>query len=579
MAEILDIAVTIRPNATVKLLTGVNISADYRNTLYFTSKSNQYTELNKKTKYTLDNFAFIKNNVNGGRLKINYHYSEVLDVNYLMFNTAQDPNKWFYAFVTSVEYANEFMTFINYEIDILQSWLFDINFKPSYIERETVKVDTENCNEFLEELGTGQMLPVISTESNLDFEEEKYHPQVNYGYMVVIQSTINLEKLSTNWNVESVNDLNINVVYEREGHILDGVGTYCLYYSESLSGFIKLVNALRRLGAISNVLATWVYPTCLLEYTMLETHGVEELTDRVYTVMGVVTTSKTFDLPIRPTTCQGATVRNKRLLGYPFTQLIITNNNGSAISLRYEDFYDPETPLCKIFGTSTAEAKVRLVPSNYLGASEGALYNVDSAIDSAPMPSVSWDNDAYAVYLAQNRNTILNNFDKMQINAYTGAIGTAVSSAPRLMAGDVVGVTGSMVNSVLNTKFEVESMLATMEDAKARPDTASGLQSQGLAIQNGKGLFSAYVVQPDLERVKQLDDYFTVYGYGVKRIKEVSLKNRTRWTYIKTADLNITGSVPHSVINTFKTIFNNGVTFWVNNSDVGNYSLDNGSII
>ena len=44
---------------------------------------------------------------------------------------------------------------------------------------------------------------------------------------------------------------------------------------------------------------------------------------------------------------------------------------------------------------------------------------------------------------------------------------------------------------------------------------------------------------------------------------------------MKTIDVNIVGSVPADDMAKIKACYNNGITFWRNGNEVGNYSLDN----
>jgi hypothetical protein len=57
-------------------------------------------------------------------------------VNYVMFQNTSYNVKWFYGFVTKLEYKNATTTYVHFEIDVLQTWMFTMNFKPSYVVRE-----------------------------------------------------------------------------------------------------------------------------------------------------------------------------------------------------------------------------------------------------------------------------------------------------------------------------------------------------------------------------------------------------------------------------------------------------------
>ena len=72
-----------------------------------------------------------------------------------------------------------------------------------------------------------------------------------------------------------------------------------------------------------------------------------------------------------------------------------------------------------------------------------------------------------------------------------------------------------------------------------------------------------------------IDDFFNCYGYATHRVKVPNRNVRPHWTYVKTIDINVESNAPADATNHICSIYDNGITFWVNASEVGNYSLDN----
>lgn len=60
-----------------------------------------------------------------------------------MYQNESFNDKWFYAFITKMEYANNNMTRIEIVTDVWQTWQFDIEFKESFIEREMINVSDD----------------------------------------------------------------------------------------------------------------------------------------------------------------------------------------------------------------------------------------------------------------------------------------------------------------------------------------------------------------------------------------------------------------------------------------------------
>ena len=77
------------------------------------------------------------------------------------------------------------------------------------------------------------------------------------------------------------------------------------------------------------------------------------------------------------------------------------------------------------------------------------------------------------------------------------------------------------------------------------------------------------------EFVTIIDDYFNMFGYATHKVKIPNRTARPHWTYTKTVGCVVHGSVPCDDLNKICSIYNNGITFWNNGSEVGNYSLDN----
>ena len=75
-----------------------------------------------------------------------------------------------------------------------------------------------------------------------------------------------------------------------------------------------------------------------------------------------------------------------------------------------------------------------------------------------------------------------------------------------------------------------------------------------------------------------IDNFFSMYGYAINQLAVPNVKVRPHWTYIKTKNCCITGSITTTDMNKICDIHNNGITYWMNGDEVGNYSLDNSPV-
>lgn len=107
-------------------------------------------------------------------------------------------------------------------------------------------------------------------------------------------------------------------------------------------------------------------------------------------------------LNARPTSIDGYTPRNKKLLQYPYLYLGFNPQNGSKKIYRYEDFTSA-TPSFKIMSEINPNPTVQFIPQNYRGETG------DSLSDNASLngyPTISFKTDTFNTWLAQNSEII-----------------------------------------------------------------------------------------------------------------------------------------------------------------------------
>ena len=126
----------IAPNTEIRLLSGVPLDNTYAHTIYFTSKESQAEYFAGKT---LPNGLLTQQSYQRyakGTLRINRLADDIYNANYMMFRNTSFGNRWFYAFVNNIEYVSNTVCEIEYEIDVIQTWFFDVTLLQSFVERE-----------------------------------------------------------------------------------------------------------------------------------------------------------------------------------------------------------------------------------------------------------------------------------------------------------------------------------------------------------------------------------------------------------------------------------------------------------
>ena len=134
----------IQPHSNIFILKDVPLNPSYDDTFTFKNKEEQYNYFINKAKFELVNYSIVRERTNA--LRVEGDIGEYYDVNYLMFQNDNFSDKWFYAFIVDVQYINPNTTLIVFQLDVMQSWLFDYTILPSLVEREHVYDDSLYAN-------------------------------------------------------------------------------------------------------------------------------------------------------------------------------------------------------------------------------------------------------------------------------------------------------------------------------------------------------------------------------------------------------------------------------------------------
>lgn len=122
---------------------------------------------------------------------------------------------------------------------------------------------------------------------------------------------------------------------------------------------------------------------------------------------------------------------------------------------------------------------------------------------------------------------------------------------------------------------QIGSLVASISDKSTLPPHAKGGGGSIINMANQIKGFQFYYAYIRNEFARIIDDYWTMYGYPTHRVKIPNRVIRPHWNYVKTVNVSLTGSVPADDMRLLRQIYDNGVTFWRNGNEVGDYSLDN----
>lgn len=523
------------PQSEIYLCSGVRLNSRYEHSIYFESLDDQINYFMNKAVRHLTAYSYIRKS---WTLKINGSMENSKRLNYLFFRNSETGKYYFY-FINNIEYINDSTVELSLELDVLQTYLFDFRLLPCFVERSHT-ADGLYANTIDEGLELGHYT-----------EDWRYDlAELNSSlYCILVASTITLNGISAETTVDSFAGMYSNV--------FSGLSVWAIHPQD----WAKWANQLENLsewGKIDGIVSMWMYPLNLVELGGENTWG-----DGV--LAKVVKGVKPLDFTVtKPTSVDGYTPRNKKLLAYPYSYLYMTNNEGNAATLRYERFTG--TPKFNIRGSIDPKGGVHVYPANYNGASEAW----DEGITIGAYPTCAWDSDVYKVWLAQNEN-------QQNLALASGTLSVAAGVATglgSLATGNIVGAVGG-VGAAVSGLSQVTGTLAQQKDMSVVPPQACGAYSSSVNTANNKHTVTFVKRCVTAEIARTLDDYFDMYGYKINRVQVPIINLRKAYTYVKTIGCHIEALMCNEDAVKIESIFNNGVTFWKNGDQIGNYYVDN----
>lgn len=129
----------VTPNTNIRLLK-CPLTINNKNQITFESKQEQLNYFSSLPYIEMEDTSYHRKD---NAIKYDGLFDDLIEYNYCMYQNEAYSNKWFYAFITNMEYVNNNMTRIEIMTDVWQTWQFDITFKESFIEREMINVSED----------------------------------------------------------------------------------------------------------------------------------------------------------------------------------------------------------------------------------------------------------------------------------------------------------------------------------------------------------------------------------------------------------------------------------------------------
>lgn len=584
----------------VRLLSNVPFINDYKHVRYFKNRSEQDNYFNSRGVIaTKPNCQPLKT---GNTIQVTFKMSveQAQKVSYLEFTNQKTGGKKYYCFVVGVKYEKVDTAIFYIELDMFQTFLFDVQFKKSYVERQHGVVTTIEDNVKLgKELITYNILDsnyddliylVIvankrlgedTTESQESFKGTlNAVPTALFHYVVpykksdwsnitvkLQQSDINsmktppnsslLSKIQTDWakQVESyyfTKSAGIKFTPSTNGVYIapKGVNTEILKFKGSIAGEdVSYVVPL--------VMSKDLYDTRTLIFYDVKQHLPSGYDPKCYQS--------------------------------PYVRYVLSDQNGNQLEIKPEYLTSTSIEL-EIQGSAGTMNKVGYTVKNY-AINNNSLkakqqFNM-MMIDNEPnlLPIVV---DQYSAYIQGNANsmqatrqTSLNNWQTSIKNSVTSGLSNTLTSglnafamgmmnptsAPLGVAGTVSAGVNSMAN-LMNTdrsgqnNFEnlVMQQNAMLDDIASVPPNVKSI--------GGNPFFAQGHFKSDLRltikgvaptEMQRISSYYDHFGYAVNQYTNINFNSNQYFNYVKTNECNVYGNLNQSILEVFRKIFNAGV--------------------
>lgn len=525
----------IEPNTIIRILKNCPLDNTYEHTLYFKTPTAQSAYFYGLTKFTLERQSYQRITTN--RMRVSVRAEELYDCNYLMFQNASFGNKWFYAFINSVDYVNNVTSEISFEIDVMQTWLCDYEIQSCYVERNHVLND-KPYKWLAPEPFTVTQYRVSEGDFWQGYAKDIFHDSITEPYINLVYTA----------SYDDEGNVEIGDPPDMYAGVYSGLSYYSVPVSQH-DKIAKMIHALDACGKMDGIVGIYMSPLPVTK-------------DALY---------KNIELPIttsRNDFGSGYTIRNNKLLQSPYVRVVVKSTDGDEVELKPE-----------LLGGDKINARLYFIPSLppsmvFAPKYSGVMPNFDVSVQYTENPQCAWSSDAYANWKATEG--LINSYNKATglLNTGMGVVSTVASAVNNpLRALSTIGQGASnFVASYGN------AMSAEVYELKAStlPGKLGGMVNSGnFNYALGRIGFEVWCYRVDAREAKMFDDYLDRFGYAIDEITVPNITGRPHWCYVKTKEISLKGSIPSDDMKKIKSIYNSGVTFWKNGSEVGDYSLDN----
>lgn len=508
--------------------------ATYHNTIWFPNVAAQSAYFAGKVVKTITAFNYIKKD---RVIVVDGDVDSYYNCNYAMYQNPEKPGKWFYAFITKIEWASAGSTYIHMVTDVIQTWFFDITYYQCFVDR---------CHQRTDNVGDN-IVPEPFTAPTVLYQEATSLDLTPDAIVAYATATHDGRNISGSYNNGMYSGAGIAVVDNAALH--SQLDTYLNQY-------------------VNNGLATAV--------------------SRIQQYPNTLLSPKTFNFSKHPTAIGNYVPKNKKLLSGAFI-------SGYVSAYGQEINFNPEfcrTNVTVKASCATSSGQILVAVTSY-GNNDTGTMSFNISIPESTWAYNQYKND-YNLHSGSNammveRSTITRASSAVAANIApaTSTLSGVSGTIKRIARGDIVGGISTALGTASNVQQEVSQAviydtgiddisqkLASIAESYHAPATGGVSASNGFIAGGFTNLSAGYKVPPE-EFAKKFDNFLTVYGYAQNDYMTLNLHARSAWTYIRVKDFRASGNFPDSDMAVIEAAFKNGIFFWSYTATYGNFDVSN----
>lgn len=525
---------SFEPQGIIYVYRHVPLDSTYQHTLHFKTRADQlrYFNIAPHSPVTSSN-EFMKLEFNGQTvtrnerkiIRVDHNYADLMDCNYIAYlnkpfaspNPANNLGIWVFAFIISVEYINDYVTEIEFEIDVMQTFMWNYALRECFVEREHSLTDNIGDSltpeplhgNMVERVGGVETHPTLFKENKIVFLTAFDHTDYNYYRAKNITGVIGVHDIIT----FDENDLT------------------------SIDQWLFQIPPAK----LDDIYTCFTFP-------------------KSFAIYGFTTV---FMTPSRPTRFDDYEPKNKKLFIYPYNYLAVDCGCNVGV-YRYEFFDDPDNPEFGLRGVISLVPQVVCSPNNYNGF---GLQNPCEQTIMDDFPVTNLAGSAARNWWAQHgvgaAITVGIGLGEVVAGAATDDIGLALGGLKTTTSP--IGSLAAAINSPAIKRSTASKFSSTA--MRTRDFYFKKMQITKESAIQVDNFFSMFGYSTQRVKVPNIVDYDTCRpSYNYLKCSNISVD----W------DIRPDGaSVPHKYMKKIYEIYNSGITFWKNPNLVGHYEQPN----